>query len=167
MNLFTRSWFDRVEALLALALARAAGATPKQLASAWAQSAAATPNPGAANAVTQTITPLSTGKLRVWLLGTVQNRSDSGTVQISQGIGHGAGTSVDYTGGIVEIEDNGGGREYATVGLVVDLDVAAALIFPVGTPVTIRAVLDTTPSPGQAIQWATGQMQMAIQERES
>ena len=165
MKLFTTGWYDRVEALLALALQRAAGATPKTLASGWGQSVAATPNPGPVNAVTATITPASTGKIRVWFLGTVQNRSDSGQVRIQQGIGHGAGTGVDYTAGIVEIEDNGGGREYATVGVVVDLDVAAGLVFPVGTPVTIRAVLD--PAGGQAIQWADGQMQLALQERES
>ena len=115
-----------------------------------------------------TVTPAKTGKFRVWVTGTIQNDSDSGQVLVSQAVGHGPTVGViDYTGGDVQIEDNGGGREYATLNLVVDLDrTATPVTFPLGTPVEINAVLGVL-SGGQAIQWADHQVQIAVQERDA
>jgi hypothetical protein len=138
-------------------------------ASAWADSVAGNVSQGggpAAIVAHASITPVATGKLRVWISGTIQNDSDSGQVQVTQSVGHGASVAtIDYVGGTVEIEDNGGGREFATLSLSVDLDRSTTPItFPLNTPVQINAII-TVLSGGQAVQWANHQIQIAVQER--
>jgi hypothetical protein len=143
------------------------GSGAPSLARAWGDATGFTVSQGggAGIAAHATITPLSTGKLRVIITGSIQNDSDSGQAQYTVSISHGlAATPADYTSGIFEIEDNGGGREYGSLSLVVDLDkIAAPVVFPAGTPVQINAVITVT-SGGQAVQGAAHSVQIAIEE---
>jgi hypothetical protein len=137
-------------------------------ASEWAAALAGNLNGSPTIVVSKSITPKVTGRLVVTITAAVQNQSDSGNAEIDVSVTHGAGVLTPADGPVVQytINDNGGGREFATIAFEVDLGrVASPVLFPVGTPVIINAVF--VPLQGQSAQWLDNGIQLTIEERPS
>lgn len=146
-----------------LATTAGSGSAP---ASGWADSVQTITNgPVPTIFASKTVTPTSSGKFRVTATGAVQNASDSGTVNFTIEVTHGAGvTSPPDYAAPSQCNDNGGGRQFQGLSMSVDLDeLPVPLVFPVGTPVTLNGIIH--PTGGQALQWADHMLQLTITEK--
>ena len=116
-------------------------ASPK-LARNWAQGTLLVVG-GAETIIASTVvTPESSGRLRVLITGSAVAQGDSGTSDLSLSVSHGAAaTPVDYTAPGAFTVDNDLPFFNVAICLVVDLDIAAGLVLPVGAPVQINAVM--------------------------
>ena len=108
--------------------------------------------------LSESITPITTGKLRAIITGVVSSEGDTG-LSVNFGVSHGAlATPQDYqqAGFVVEI----GGDAFA---LVVDFDkLAAPIVFPL-VAVQINVVCTAASTPG--ISFPPHSVQMEIQEQ--
>jgi len=126
--------------------------SPIVLARGWADNAALVPLPAVTPTivVSKSITPTATGKVRVTITGIVENSADPGTNStLNVGISHGLlATPLDYVQGPGGFGITVLGTDLVTFALTVDLDaIAVPVVFPVGTPVQINAVLAAGANP--------------------